>query len=371
MRNNYCKRVAAGVALMLSVTAHSYAGDIARSPDGTTWIAQIAADRILRQAPGEAPTVALQLSTGAKPAAIIADPDGSLWLSEQGRGRVARYRPVDNVLQEFPAGEAPHGVALAPNGDLWVTQAGGKQIGRLSGPERSYKAVTLGDDWCCKAIDIRVGGDGNLWLNDEIGRSFAYINPAAPHLVQAAPDARRALPQAAATAVFDFASDSFQANELCGSAKIEVHRTGDLSTAVTIKFGTTDGTAKAFEDYDQRSGELLFAANESSKTFLVNIHDGGGTETIEDVQLTLSEPSDGAMLGSRSSAIIQIFDATRLEGFGSECSRDRQDGNKDSGGCTIGRAQSTDPLLPLAALSSAALIAWRWRRSRQQPQPRK
>lgn len=367
MPNNYCKHLAAAAALALSITAPGHAAEIARSPDGTTWIVQIAADRILRQAPGDAPTVALQLSAGAKPAAVVVDPDGSLWLSEQGRGRVARYRPVDNALQEFPAGQAPHGIALAPNGDLWVTQTDGKQIGRLSGPERSYTAVTLGGGWCCKAFDIRVGDDGNLWLNDEIGRPFAFVNPATPHLVQAAPDARRAFPQAAAPAVFDFASDAFEANELCGSAKIEVQRTGDLSTAVTIKFTTTDGTAKAFEDYDASSGELLFAANESSKTFLVNIHDGGGTESIEDVQLTLSEPSDGAMLGSRSSAIIQIFDATRLEGFGSDCSRDRQDGNKDSGGCTIGDAQSTDPVLPLAALSSAALIAWRRRSSRQPP----
>ena len=359
MSNNNCTRVAAGAALILSVAAHSYAAEIARSPDGTTWIAQIAADRILKQAPGDVPAVALQLSAGAKPAAIVADPDGSLWFSEQGRGRVTRYRPVDNAVQEFPAGEAPHGIALAPNGDLWVTQADGKQIGHLSGPKRSYTAVTLGDSWCCKAFDIRVGDDGNLWLNDEIGRPFAYVNPATPHLLQAAPDARRAFPQAAATSVFDFAGDAFEANELCGSAKIEVHRTGDLSTAATIKFTTTDGTAKALEDYDPRSGELVFAANESSKTFLVNIHDGGGTESIEDVQLTLSEPSDGAMLGSRSSAIIRIFDASRLEGFGSNCSRDRQDGNKDSGGCAIGRAQSTDPILPLAAICSAALIAWR------------
>jgi Calx-beta domain len=367
MRNNYCKRVAAAAALVLSVTAHSYAAENVQSPDGTTWIVQIAADRILRQAPGEVPTVALQLSAGAKPAAIVADPDGSLWFSEQGRRRIARYRPVDKVMQEFLAGEAPYGIALAPNGDVWVTQADGKQVGHLSGPERSYTAVTLGDGWCCKAFDIRVGDDGNLWLNDEMGRQFAYVNPATPLLVQAAPDARRAFPQAAGNAVFDFADDAFEANELCGSAKIEVHRTGDLSTAVTIKFATTDGTAKAFEDYDSRSGELQFAANESSKTFLINIHDGGGRESIEDVQLTLSEPSAGAMLGSRSSAIIQIFDATRLEGFGSDCSTDRQDGNKDSGGCTIGGAQSTDPILPLAALSSAALITWRWRRSRQQP----
>lgn len=356
---------AASVALLLAITP-AFSASTAKSPDGTIWTAQSAADRIVRQTPGSEPKVAVQLAHGAKPIAVVVGADGSIWFTAQGLGTVTQYQPGTDTRQDFPAGAAPRGLAMAANGDLWVTQAGGKSVGRLSAVDHSYTELGLGASLCCTAADVVAGADGSIWLSDERGQRFAFINPATPQVVQSAPDLRRASAQAGAgSAVFDFAGDAFEVNELCDAAIVTVRRSGDLSTSVRVKFTTSDGTARAFDDYDPRSGELLFPPNVTTQEFRVNIRGDRDNEDVEDVLLSLLEPSDGAMLGSQSTSLIRIFDESRINsGFGEECSDGGGRGGRGNGGCTIGSVRDIDPVLPLAAAGSASFLVWRRRKAR-------
>ncbi|HYE13987.1 MAG TPA: zinc-dependent metalloprotease family protein [Pyrinomonadaceae bacterium] len=108
-----------------------------------------------------------------------------------------------------------------------------------------------------------------------------------------------------------------------GFRTITVTRSGDLTTAASVNYATSDGTATRRRDYTQALGTLRFAPGEASKTFRVFITDdvfAPGAQitppnqpTIvvesekETVNLTLSN-AVGTSLGTVSSAVLTIND---------------------------------------------------------------
>ena len=61
----------------------------------------------------------------------------------------------------------------------------------------------------------------------------------------------------------------------------------------TVRFATSDGTARSGDDYTARSGTLTFEPNETAKTVSVTVHDDAHDEGSETMTLTLSNPSSG------------------------------------------------------------------------------
>ncbi len=90
-----------------------------------------------------------------------------------------------------------------------------------------------------------------------------------------------------------------------GFRTITVQRTGDLSVPAAVDYSTSNGSAEARKDYAQSAGTLRFAANESSKTFIVFITDDVFLESPETVNLTLSNPV-GMTLGATPTAVLTI-----------------------------------------------------------------
>ena len=70
-------------------------------------------------------------------------------------------------------------------------------------------------------------------------------------------------------------------------------------TATTVAYATSDGSATAPDDYDQRSGTARFEAGETEKTVSVTVRDDAHDEGSETMTLTLSGPS-GAKLHDAS-----------------------------------------------------------------------
>jgi hypothetical protein len=105
-----------------------------------------------------------------------------------------------------------------------------------------------------------------------------------------------------------FASSSFSVNENAGTATITVTRTGGSTGAVTVHYATSDGPATAGNDYVATSGTLTFADGEMSKTFTVSILQDDLVENGESLNLTLSDPTGGAALGTQSTALLNIID---------------------------------------------------------------
>jgi len=110
-----------------------------------------------------------------------------------------------------------------------------------------------------------------------------------------------------------------------GQVTINVIRTGNLSTASTVDYTTSDtdtftvncatkqGQAYGRCDFATVVGTLSFAAGETSKTFTVPIVDDSYAEGTEMFSVNLSNPA-GAILGSIATATISIGDNEVVDG---------------------------------------------------------
>jgi sugar lactone lactonase YvrE len=94
-----------------------------------------------------------------------------------------------------------------------------------------------------------------------------------------------------------------------GSANllVTVSRTGDVSSSNSVNYATTDGTATAGVDYTSATGTLTFAPGELSKTISIpiigdNLYEGAN----ETFNLTLSNPTGGAVLSAPNTAVVTI-----------------------------------------------------------------
>jgi hypothetical protein len=106
-----------------------------------------------------------------------------------------------------------------------------------------------------------------------------------------------------------FSAPAFSVGEGDGSAIINVTRTGETNTAVTVDYATSDGTAPQRTKYTTANGTLAFAAGQTSQSFAVLITDEAYMEGNQTVNLTLSNPTgSAATLGTQSTAILTITD---------------------------------------------------------------
>src|SRR5215831_6297986 len=135
----------------------------------------------------------------------------------------------------------------------------------------------------------------------------------APPVANAASRGLSAFPTSSQSgSTFQFSSSNYSVGEGGGSAVITVTRSGDTSSPATIDYATSDGTASERSDYTIALGTLRFGPGDTSKTFLVLIIDDLSVENSETVNLTLANPTGGAVLGSPANAALTIIDNDKL-----------------------------------------------------------
>lgn len=105
-----------------------------------------------------------------------------------------------------------------------------------------------------------------------------------------------------------FSLSEFSQTEDSATATISVTRTGGTSGAITVNYATSDGSATAGEDYNAASGTLSLANGASSATFQISLIDDSAYEGDETIDITLSSPTGGAVLGANNSATLTIDD---------------------------------------------------------------
>ena len=116
-----------------------------------------------------------------------------------------------------------------------------------------------------------------------------------------------------------------EAEEGSGGEAVDLVFTVTLSNpsaaTVTVNYATSDGTAKAGEDYTAASGTLQFKPGEVTKTVAVTVIGDDLHEANETVVLTLSAPTGGATIGTGSATgtivdndvpVISIADAAAV-----------------------------------------------------------
>jgi glucose/arabinose dehydrogenase len=105
-----------------------------------------------------------------------------------------------------------------------------------------------------------------------------------------------------------FSASSYAKTESGGTATITVNRSGGLNGGMTVRYATSNGSATAGSDYTAASGTLTFGLGVLSMTFPVTITSDARDETDETVNLALSDPGGGAVLGTRRNAVLTILD---------------------------------------------------------------
>jgi len=110
------------------------------------------------------------------------------------------------------------------------------------------------------------------------------------------------------TPALRFSQATYPAGESAHFVTVTVTRAGDASQAVGVSFATSDGTATERRDYTAVSGRLQFAAGETSKTFDVLLTEDAYAEPEETINLTLSNPTGGAALGTQATATVNVLD---------------------------------------------------------------
>ena len=111
----------------------------------------------------------------------------------------------------------------------------------------------------------------------------------------------------AAPVSVEFATAYVTVDSIAEVATIEVQRAGNLSAAVSVNYATSNGTAIAGTDYVAASGTLTFLAGQVQQSFAVTIlPDTSQRASTTTVILSLSQPTDGATLGSIATAVLTI-----------------------------------------------------------------
>jgi glucose/arabinose dehydrogenase len=141
-------------------------------------------------------------------------------------------------------------------------------------------------------VDLQVASDGSLYYLVRGGGGAVF----------------RIFTMPTAVSSVRFTADSYILDESAGSITIMVTRSGDTSLAATVDYMTSDGTADQRVDYTSTAGTLRFAPFETSQTLNVLITDDGYVESDETVNIGLSNPTGGIVLGAPATAVLHIGD---------------------------------------------------------------
>jgi parallel beta-helix repeat protein len=105
----------------------------------------------------------------------------------------------------------------------------------------------------------------------------------------------------------EFSQPTFNVVEGTTFATISVTRSGNVNGISTVAYKTQEETAYAGQDFISTHGVLVFAAGETTKTFRIQIIDDSKAEGIEQLALSLTQPT-GATLGGQVFARLFITD---------------------------------------------------------------
>ena len=103
-----------------------------------------------------------------------------------------------------------------------------------------------------------------------------------------------------------FSSATFSATEDSGGVVVTVSRVDGATGVVTVDFETSNGTATAGSDYAATTGKLTLNQGETSKSFFITFINDSVFEGDETLNVTLSNPTGGAVLGTPVTAVLTI-----------------------------------------------------------------
>jgi glucose/arabinose dehydrogenase len=157
-----------------------------------------------------------------------------------------------------------------------------------------------------RSFQVPITNDTQDEANETVTLSLS--NPAGGAVLGTRRTALLTLVDNDAGGTLSFSASTYQRNEDGSSIWIKVLRTGGAASGVAVGYTTSPGTANPTTDYTHASGTLIFAAGQSSAGFTVLLKNDAVVEADETVSLSLGNPTGGAKLGTRPTAVLTILD---------------------------------------------------------------
>jgi hypothetical protein len=252
-------------------------------------------------------TVLLQLSAPVGGATLGSPASGTLTITDDDTAGTAQFAPA-----AVAAGETDGTV------NVTVTRSGGSagpvtvdyQVSDGSASGADYSAasgtLTFGPGVMSQTIPVTLLDDSDLEGPETV--LFTLSNPTGRLKLGKTVSAVLTIGDDEAGVTLLFSSTAFSATEGV-AALVTVVRSGSTASAVTVDYATSDGTATLADgDYAAASGTLSFAVGVSKLTFKVPTTADTRDENHEDVNLSLSNPTGGAFLGTQSAAKLNVLD---------------------------------------------------------------
>ena len=110
------------------------------------------------------------------------------------------------------------------------------------------------------------------------------------------------------TGSLKFSKASYDVTESSGNATITVLRTSGSKGTITVHYEATIGSAAPGLDFAATSGTLTFGPGEAAKNFKVPIIKDSATDSGESIYLNIGSPTNGATMGSPTTATLWVYD---------------------------------------------------------------
>jgi hypothetical protein len=210
-------------------------------------------------------------------------------------------------------------VTLSAASSLTVSLNHATADGSASAPS-DYTAITTtaltfnpGDT--TKTISVTINGDTTFESNETF---FVNLSSPANATIADFQGMGTILNDDTQGGFISFSAATYSVSESGGSIVITVQRTGNLVNAATVDYttsgdagvpcATVTGVASPKCDFTSALGTLRFAAGENAKTFTVLISQDSFIEGLETFNLTLLNPTGGAVLTTPATAMVSIGD---------------------------------------------------------------
>jgi hypothetical protein len=263
--------------------------------------------------------------------------------------------------------------------DITVTRSSGSE-GQISVEYRtSDQSATAGEDYTT-ALDTLTWADGNtddqtftipvLDDNDIEGHetlTLELFGAWSPATSQRTAELMIYDNESVGSGILQFSDIEYICNEGDGVVNITVNRQTGSAGTVIVNYSTSNisgvGMASEGEDYTRKSGTLEFAPGDTFKVITVEVIDDSTDEfEYEEFFVTLSDPTNGAVLGTISKANVKIGDNDISSGGNDQSS------NSSSGGCGCAMSSPEGEItigsLIFLVISATALLLWRRMRRR-------
>lgn len=237
---------------------------------------------------------------------LLVSPDGRKFVVMSDIGGADGFdNPATITLSDAGATDLANAPVPIPSGTYRPTNLESGDAFPLSAPSAPYNEPAPAGNAAFASVfnNANPNGTWRLYvLDDSSGAGGSMAGGWCLNITTAAP----------APGALQFGASNYNA-VAPNTASVIVNRASGGLGAVTVDYQTSNGTATggaacaAGVDYVSTGGTLSFADGELSKTFAVQLCPDAAPEPNETINLTLSNPTGGATLGSPATAAITIY----------------------------------------------------------------